>query len=357
MDKRKTPLKGPVIVAVPVLDEVAHLPPLVAFLAAEQQTRAFPVLLLDGGSRDGSRALARHLAARHPWLHLLDNPDRLQAAALNRAARWAMDQGPHACLIRMDAHARYPKGFVHGLARSLAKTGADSIVVPLLATAPPGAPPWQQALAEVQGRWIGHGGATHRISPVSEPSSPHLVPHPVSHGHHAAFRLARFCALGGYDPRFRANEDAEYDLRLTRAGGRILLDPRWPVAYLPRRAPAALAWQMWRNGIWRGRFVRRHRTRPALRQMLPLMVTLLALATPPAMLWAGPAAALPLLGYGAVVLAATRGMAHPLRGALLAVLSHLGFGAGLALGLLTPVTRPRHPLIAPLTAPLTEAQA
>jgi len=356
MDKPETPCEGPVIVAIPVLDEVAHLPDLIAFLAAEQTARAFPVLLLDGGSRDGSRALARHLAARHRWLHLLDNPDRLQAAALNRAARWAADQGPHACLIRMDAHARYPAGFVHGLARSLAETGADSIVVPLLATAPPDAPPWQQALADLQGRWIGHGGATHRKPHASEPS-----PSPVPHGHHAAFRLARLCALGGYDPRFRANEDAEYDLRLHRAGGRILLDPRWPVAYLPRRAPAALARQMWRNGIWRGRCLRRHRTRPALRQMLPLIVALLALATPPAMLWAGPTALVPLLGYGAVVLAATWGMAHPLRGALLAVLSHLGFGAGLALGLLTPLKRPRDPLIippiAPLTAPLTEAQA
>lgn len=354
MDKLKTPCEGPVTVAIPVLDEVAHLPDLIAFLGAEQRGGAFPVLLLDGGSRDGSRALARHLAARHRWLHLLDNPDRLQAAALNRAARWALDQGPHACLIRMDAHARYPAGFVHGLARSLAKTGADSIVVPLLATALPDtlpdAPPWQQALAELQGRWIGHGGATHRKTPVSEPLSP---PHPVSHGHHAAFRLARFCALGGYDPRFRANEDAEYDLRLHRAGGRILLDTRWPVAYLPRRDPAALLRQMWRNGIWRGRCLRRHRTRPALRQMLPLMVTLLALATPPALLLSGPEALLPVLGYGAVVLAATRGMARPLHGALLAVLSHLGFGAGLVLGLLSPLKRPRHPL----PAPVIEAQA
>ncbi|APX91409.1 hypothetical protein BV394_16085 (plasmid) [Brevirhabdus pacifica] len=342
MDDHESPCEGPVFVAIPVLDEAAHLTALVDFLAEERRACAFEALILDGGSRDGSRALARRLAAPHPWLHLRDNPARHQAAALNRAASWAIKRATEkasaqeaACLIRIDAHARYPAGFVKGLVRGLHRGRADSVVVPLVATAPPGAPPWQRALAALQRHWLGHGGARHRLSPA-----PDLPLQRVDHGHHAAFRLARFAALGGYDPRFRANEDAEYDLRLARAGGRILFDPARPVAYLPRRDPAALARQMWRNGIWRGRCLRLHRARPAPRQLLPLGLALTALATPGVLLWAGPVAGLPLGAYGALLLAATRGMESPWRAAVLAALSHLAFGAGLAVGLLTP---PRVP--------------
>jgi succinoglycan biosynthesis protein ExoA len=233
-------------------------------------------------------------------------------------------------LIRADAHARYPAGFATGLARTLDHEQADSVVVPLLAIG--AAAPWQAAASALQSSWLGHGGASHRQKQGSGWTD---------HGHHAAFRLSAFLAIDGYDTRFRANEDAEFDARLRAAGGRIYLQSRWPVGYLPRNGPRAIWRQYLRNGRWRGETILQH-GQMRLRQLLPCGVTVMVGITP-ALVLVDPIGALPALGYLAGVLGASIrvGGRHWARVGCLAVLSHLGFGTGLLVTLLRAAFRPR----------------
>ncbi len=301
------------VIVIPTLNEADHIGAVLDGLLADGVTA--PIWIVDGGSTDDTPAIANAYAASVPRVALLDNAARTQAAGVNLAARRAAAQGARV-LIRMDAHARYPAGFVATLLDRLDDTGADSVAVPLIAR---GARGWQAAAAALQRGWLGHGGAAHRRGARGGWAD---------HGHHAAFRLDRFLALGGYDTQFTANEDAEFDMRLAAAGGRIWLAGDLPVAYLPRATPAGLARQMARNGRWRMETLLRHRRRPALRQALPMAAALSLPLAALAPLW--PMLALPAAAYlGAVATLSTMGAGPRLAPAvaLLAVVSHMAFGA------------------------------
>ena len=85
------------------------------------------IVVADGGSTDGSRAIVERIAARDPRIVLLDNPKRIQSAGVNLAARLYGEGCDF--MLRVDAHARYPNRFCERLLAIQAKTGADSVVV------------------------------------------------------------------------------------------------------------------------------------------------------------------------------------------------------------------------------------
>jgi succinoglycan biosynthesis protein ExoA len=244
-----------VAVVVPTLDEEAHIRACLETLLAQVDEARGEILVVDGGSRDATREIVTQMAGAHPHLRLLDNPKRLQAAAVNLAA---MRASPRArTLVRADAHALYPPTFVADAVAALAERGAASTVVPMRTV---GTRAFQRAVAAVQGSVLGNGGAAHRRGARSGY---------VDHGHHAAFDRAAFLRLGGYDESFRCNEDAEYDHRLRRAGLRIWLCAEAAITYFPRERPTALARQYYAHGRGRGRTVMRHRIVPKLRQLAP----------------------------------------------------------------------------------------
>lgn len=306
------------LVAIPTLNEEHTIAAVLSDLLSD--CHAFPIAVFDGGSTDKTCDIVREFARRHARVSLMRNPHRTQAHAINAAAHLAQTQGAQV-LVRVDAHARYPKGFVNTLVRLVQDERADSVVTPLIATDQ--RDPWAQASALLQRSWLGNGGAHHRNAAKSGW---------VGHGHHAAFRLTAFQALGGYDTSFRANEDAEYDHRLIKAGGRIFLAAHLSVRYCPRATPRDVFRQYWRNGFWRMQMLRHHRQRPALRQLLPIAATItcpLSLALG----WLWLPLAIPAFAYlGALTtLAACAAGFAPrtsLRIVWLGILMHFGFGLG-----------------------------
>lgn len=303
-----------VVIFIPTLNEEAHIEGVLRdLLDGDPLAAASPIVVADGGSSDDTRAVVARLSAAQPNIRLIDNPKRLQAAALNLAL--GPDWADRAILIRVDAHARYPRGYVSRLVAALEETGAASVVVPMDAAAATGC--FQRGLAVIADTKLGAGGSPHRGGARSAW---------VEHGHHAAFRLAEFRDLGGYDESFVANEDAEYDRRLTESGGRIWLDAGIRVTYFPRSGPAGLWRQYRRYGEGRARTCLKHRVRPALRQLAPvgnlglLALSALALAVTP-LGWIWPAT------YGAVLLGASLWAAARLG-------SLCGLWAGPALGVM-----------------------
>lgn len=254
-----------VLAVVPTLNEEAHIAAcLESLIANDPNMAAVRIVVADGGSNDKTREIVRDLQKRWSNVHLIDNPHRLQAAAINLAVRECATT-EHAFLVRCDAHSRYPPGFVLGVVEGLAERGAASLAVPMDAK---GDGCFQRATALITDTPLGSGGSAHRGG---------LHSSWVDHGHHAGFDLLWFRRLGGYDETFSHNEDAEYDRRLTEAGGRIWLDAELRIGVAPRATPTALARQYWQYGKGRARTVLKHRMRPRLRQIIPV-IHVLALA-------------------------------------------------------------------------------
>lgn len=247
-------------VIIPTLNEIAHIDTLLAKLLGEPAAVVGEILVADGGSSDGTREAVADFARRSPRVRLIDNPERIQSAGVNRAVATADRRFD--VIVRVDAHALYPADYVACLLASLETSGGDSVVVQLTTR---GHGRFQRAVAIAQNSKIGTGGSAHRMGSASGW---------VEHGHHAAFRRALFERAGGYDTSFEANEDAELDARLRALGGRIWLDATIPVIYYPRATLRGLARQYFRYGSGRARTSYKHGERLRLRQMLPPAVAL-----------------------------------------------------------------------------------
>jgi succinoglycan biosynthesis protein ExoA len=329
---------------VPCLNEAANLPALLDELLADLEDEDAIIVVADGGSTDGSCEIVRAYAARDARVRLMANPARYQSAGVNRAARlYAVGRR---WLIRIDAHADYPRGFVRRLIDEAERTGAESVVVRLVTH---GRGLFQSAAATAMNSVLGAGGSAHRVG---------ARPGWVDHGHHALIDLNIFLGLGGYDESFTHNEDAEFDARLLAIGGRIWLTNVVEVGYHPRGRPGDLFRQYYNYGRGRARTTLKHRAQLRLRQIVPLAVAPAVLIAPagfefpllalPAAVWASAC-----LG-GGVALAVKSRRASDAAAGPIAMLMHLAWSLGFWSQLVRAARwlRPAHPACArPYGAP------
>lgn len=240
------------LIVIPCLNEARYIAGLLHQLEGPGARLDGHIVVVDGGSTDGTCDIVAKVAATNPRISLLHNPDRIQSAAINLAVARDTTHATH--LIRMDAHSRYPDDFCEVLMLQARSVHADSIVVSMIAE---GSTLLQKINAATQNSAIGNGGAQHRNTPSAQY---------VDHGHHALLRISTFKKIGGYDPAFSHNEDAELDHRLRQAGGRIWLTSSVTITYFPRLSLSAIARQYFNFGTGRARNLLKHNVVPRLRQ-------------------------------------------------------------------------------------------
>ena len=233
-----------ILVAVPALDEERHIAAcLRSLMAGSPSMPAVEVVVADGGSRDATREMVAGLMAEFPNLALVDNPGRLQSAALNRVVETCA-RPEHRVLVRCDAHSVYPPGYVLASPTALS---AGTRRRSWCRWTRSGAGGFQRAAAWIVDTPLGSGGAAHRGGRRSGW---------VDHGHHAGIRLDWFRRVGGYDPSFSHNEDAEFDHRLPAPAG-ASGSTRGFASPTGCAGTAAPRRQAWRYGRGRARTLRR----------------------------------------------------------------------------------------------------
>lgn len=249
---------------VPALNEERCIANCLKSLIADDPFMAdVTVVVADGGSTDRTLTILEGLQKTYPNLQILANMDRLQSAGINTVVRDCTTER-HIYLVRCDAHAHYPANYVRKVTESLAsRPDAASVAVPMDSV---GEGCFARAGAWIVDTRLGSGGSAHRGGTGSQW---------VDHGHHAGFRLEWFRKVGGYDPTFSHNEDAEYDHRIGLAGGKVWLDADIRLEYHMRPTLGALAKQYWTYGRGRARNIQKHGMKPRARQMIPVIHTIL----------------------------------------------------------------------------------
>ena len=328
MDNR-SPAEIKILLVIPCLNEAANIERLVRQLSGGRSGMDLLIVVADGGSVDGTRDIVRTLTAEIPDLVLIENPKRLQSAAINLAV--AQFGKGREYLIRIDAHGDYPDDYCRMLIAEALALQADSVVVGMKTV---GFGLFQKATAVAQNSKLGNGGAKHRDGGGG---------HWVDHGHHALMRIEAFRSVGGYDEGFSHNEDAELDHRLRQAGFRIWMSGKTFMTYYPRSTIAALFRQYLGYGRGRARNLIKHRSLPKLRQALPLAVLPVSLAAlfaflhwvaaVPFIAWAGLC-----LAYGAWIMVGQRNP-YGLLAAVSAMIMHLAWSLGFWLELVRPHMR------------------
>ncbi|MEL7256497.1 MAG: glycosyltransferase family 2 protein [Pseudomonadota bacterium] len=256
-----------ILVVLPALNEANHIEAcLHSLMRPARWMSQCRVVVADGGSTDGTQDIVERLKDAYPNLHLLNNPDRLQSAGVNAAVA-NLSQPHHKLLVRCDVHAIYPAGYVQALAQEHARVQAASVVTAMDATGQDG---FQKAAAWIVDTPLGSGGSAHRGGQKAQF---------VDHGHHAAFDIDWFRRVGGYDPAISHNEDAEFDMRLAQSGGKIWLTDKTRISYVMRPTLPAVWRQYWNYGRGRANTLLKHRAWPRLRQLVPVLNSLLLLGS------------------------------------------------------------------------------
>lgn len=320
-------------IIIPTLNEEARIGGLLAQLSRLPGALVSEILVADGRSADATRALVAEAARADTRVRLIDNPDRLQSAGVNRAVAAAAAGAD--TIVRIDAHALYPDDYVPRILDTFARTGADMVATRLDTRGETCA---QRGIAAAQNSRVGSGGSAHRAGGYSGW---------IDHGHHAGMDRAMFVRVGGYDESFAANEDAELDLRVRRAGGRIWMAGDIEAMYFPRRTLGALFRQYRRYGAGRAGTYLKHGERLRVRQMLPpaIVVAVTSSVLITAVTWwalAVPALYVVALGMVAVGLFAKARSVCTLFAAPAMAMMHIAWGIGFLTKLIGTRPQPRR---------------
>jgi hypothetical protein len=172
------------------------------------------------------------------------------------------------------------------------------------------------------------------------------------------WRRAVFERIGLFDEELVRNQDDELNLRLTRAGGRILLLPDLRIVYFCQSTLRGLWRQYFQYGFWKVRVIQKHGAPASWRHLVPgTLVAALAVLLPLALVPALRPLALGAVGaYAAAVVAASvaLGATHgvllvPRIAAAIATL-HVAYGCGFWKGLATfGVPRPGRAEVLPVS--------
>ena len=172
---------------------------------------------------------------------------------LNAAIRVA--QG--SIIIRLDAHTKYAPDYIRQCLAVLQETGADNVGGPCIAE---GKGFVSQAIAAAFHSPFAVGGARwHDLDYVGAADTVHL----------GCWRREVFDRIGLFDEELVRNQDDEFNLRLTRAGGKIWHSPRIKSWYRPRESLRALIRQYMQYGYWKVRVIQKHKMPASVRHLIP----------------------------------------------------------------------------------------
>ncbi len=335
-----------VTVIMPIRNEAAYIRrSLGSVLAQDYPQDRLEILVVDGMSDDGTRGIVRNMideawttsGSCHPQVRLLDNPQQIVSTALNIGLKNASG----GIIVRVDGHCEIPPDYLRRCVACLEQYSADCVGGPIETV---GETSMAQAIAAAMSSSFGVGGSPFRVG--------HRGMEFVDTLAFGAYRRQAIERCGDFDEELVRNQDDEYNYRLRKLGGRILLDSSLRSRYFSRGTLGKLWRQYFQYGYWKVRVLQKHPRQMQPRQFVPPLFVLALVGggllapvnRPVRRLWTALLAlytGLNLVASG--ITAARRGWRHlPLLPLIFGIL-HVGYGAGFCLGLVAFASRWFYP--------------
>lgn len=320
-------MKPSVSIILPIRNEGEGIRNTLDAILAQDYPGPIEIIISDGMSTDQTRGIVQEYREKNSNIRLMDNPLKIVPTGMNLALGKAVGD----IIVRVDGHTLIAPDYVSRCVEALARSGADNVGGRMRAE---GTNLFGQVVAIATSTPFGVGGARFHYSEEEEW---------VDTVYMGAWPRRVFERIGGFDEELVRDQDDEYNYRLRKHGGTILLSPHIKSRYTNRGSLKTLWKQYYQYGFYKVRVLQKHPRQMSLRQFIPpafvlslftsIILTLLVS-------WGWTLLALVLGLYflanigASVYTAARRGWKHlPLLPVCFAVL-HLSYGAGFLVGLL-----------------------
>ncbi|MFK8078808.1 MAG: glycosyltransferase family 2 protein [Granulosicoccus sp.] len=246
-----------VTVIVPTLNEAGFLEPtLQSILAQDYPLSKLEVLVVDGGSTDGTVEKIIKCAAENRCIRYFDNPETTVPYALNLGISEARGD----VIMRMDCHSVYPANYISTLVDCLDELDADN-VGGIVRSLPPDDSCQSEAIAVVLSSPYGVGNASFRIGSATI-ARVDTVPF-------GCYPRSVFERIGHYDVSLTRNQDDEFNARLRKHGGVIYLIPDVEIQYYTRKSLTRVFRMYYQYGLFKPLANRKSGILSSYRQLAP----------------------------------------------------------------------------------------
>jgi len=189
------------------------------------------IMVIDGMSEDNTRKIIKEYIKKYSFIKLIDNSAKIVPSAMNIGIKKAKGE----IIIRIDAHNNYASDYIEKLIFWLERSKADS-VGGICFTKPGAETVVAKAIAISLSHPFGVGNSYFRIG-SKEPRYVDTVPF-------GCYKREVFEKIGLFDEDLVRNQDDEFNFRLIKNGGKVLLVPEIVSNYYARDSIYKL-WKMY----------------------------------------------------------------------------------------------------------------
>jgi glycosyltransferase involved in cell wall biosynthesis len=250
-----------VSVIMPVRNEAAFIEQSVgSVLKQDYPHELLEIVIADGDSTDGTLEIIEKLAGDTDIpIKVVQNPKKIAPTALNLAIAAASGS----IIVRIDGHCEIEPDYVSNCVALLATGKADGVGGPIETI---GEGLQAQAIAAAMSSKFGVGGSAFRTINDRE-----MFTDTVAFPAYTRDILER---AGPFNEELVRNQDDEYNYRIRKLGGRILLSPTIRSKYYSRSTFRSLWNQYFQYGYWKVRVFQLHPKQMSLRQFVPFLFVL-----------------------------------------------------------------------------------
>jgi glycosyltransferase involved in cell wall biosynthesis len=256
-----------VSVIMPVRNEAAFIErSLGALLRQTYPSDSMEIIVADGMSTDSTREIIGKMSASSCIpITVVDNPRGIAPTGLNCALAKARGE----IIVRVDGHCEVAQDYVEKCVTLLQRGQADGVGGPIETI---GESLQARAIATAMSSKFGVGGSAFRTIDDREMSTDTVA--------FPGYTREIIDRVGRFNEELVRNQDDEYNYRIRKSGGKILLSPQIRSRYYSRSTFKSLWRQYYQYGFWKVRVMQLHPAQMSIRQFVPFtfVLTLLALA-------------------------------------------------------------------------------
>lgn len=245
-----------VSIVVPTRNEEKHIEKCLKSLLENDYPNK-EIIVVDGMSEDKTREIVK----KFDNVKIIDNKYKITPIALNLGIKEATGK----YIMIAGAHTTYSKNYISSCVKKLEEDKCD-VAGGYVETLPGSNTLISKAISKVLSHPFGVGGAKYRTKKAKEE-----YVDTVAYG---IYKKEIFEKVGLFAPQLKRNQDIEMNLRIKRAGMRILLVPEAKAYYIARSSFKDLFKNNYLNGLWVVLSTHYSRRGFSIRHVVPLIFVL-----------------------------------------------------------------------------------